>query len=131
MNGLPADLSPHNMESSASYQENATGYFQTKAMCYFAAETYAGDQYNNPEVSPVLAKDFSGLPPAVIINAEFDPLKDDGVAYAAKLRNAGVKVWDTCFAGQIHCLIGAQPGSQPVKAFESLVMNAMQDVFKK
>jgi acetyl esterase len=54
MNGLPVDLSPQNMETSVSYRENATGYFQTKAACYFAVEMYAPGQYNNPEVSPVL-----------------------------------------------------------------------------
>jgi len=97
MNGLPVDLRPQNMESSVSYQENAKGYFQTKALCYFAVETYAPNQSDHPEVSPILQQDLRGLPPAVIINAEFDPLRDDGVLYAAKLRKAGVKVWDKCF----------------------------------
>lgn len=125
LNGLPADLRPANMEKSVSYQQNALGYFQTKAMCYFAIESYAPGQANNPEVSPVLAEDFTGLPPAVIVNAEFDPLKDDGVLYAAKLRSAGVKVWEKCFAGQIHCLIGLRPGSQPLKEYEMLVKTAI------
>jgi acetyl esterase len=106
MNGLPVDCRPQNMEASVSYRENAVGYFQTKAACYFAIELYAPGQYNNPEVSPILTGDLSGLPPAVIINAEFDPLRDDGILYAAKLRKAGVKVWDKCFAGQIHMLLG-------------------------
>src|SRR5690606_5802483 len=72
MNGLPADLSTKNMESAVSYQENAKGYWQTKAACYFAVELYAPGQYKDPEVSPLLTKDLKGLPPAVIINAEFD-----------------------------------------------------------
>jgi acetyl esterase len=131
MNGLPADCSPHNMETSASYQENATGYFQTKAACYFAIETYAPGQYNNPEVSPILADDLKGLPPAVIINAEFDPLRDDGALYAAKLRSFGVKVWDKCFPGQIHCLLGLPPGADELREFESLVKKAMQESFSK
>lgn len=131
LNGLPADLRPQNMERSVSYQQNATGYFQTKALCYFAVENYAPGQADNPEVSPILAKDFTGLPPAVVINAEFDPLRDDGVLYAAKLRNAGVKVWEKCFAGQIHCLIGLMPGSQPLQEYETLVQSAMANSFKK
>ena len=53
------------------------------------------------KVSPILAEDLKGIP-AIIINAEFYPLRDDGVLYAAKFE----KVWDKCFAGQIHCLIG-------------------------
>jgi acetyl esterase len=131
MNGLPVDLRPQNMESSASYQENAAGYFQTKAACYFALENYAPGQYNNPEVSPILTEDLSGLPPALIINAEFDPLRDDGILYANKLRKAGVIVWDKCFAGQIHCLIGMSPDTDIIKEFEELVKTAMKDVFKK
>jgi acetyl esterase len=131
LNGLPADLRPENMEKSVSYQQNALGYFQTKAMCYFAVENYAPGQTNDPAVSPILAEDFKGLPPAVIVNAEFDPLRDDGILYAAKLRSAGVKVWEKCFAGQIHCLIGLMPGSQPLKEYQILVQAAMIASFKK
>jgi acetyl esterase len=129
MNGLPVDLSPHNMETSASYQENAKGYFQTKAACYFAAEMYAPGQYNNPEVSPIKTEDLAGLPPAVIINAEFDPLRDDGLSYAAKLRSFGVKVWDKCFAGQIHCLIGLRAGAPELREYETIVKTAMKESF--
>ncbi len=129
MNGLPADLRPQNMETSNSYQQNASGYFQTKALCYFAVENYAPDQTSSPEVSPILTKDFSGLPPAVIINSEFDPLRDDGVLYAARLRSAGVRVWEQCFAGQIHCLIGSMPGSEPMKKYEAIVKAAMVESF--
>ena len=131
MNGLPIDLRPKNMETSVSYQQNALGYFQTKALCYFAMETYAPGQYNNPEVSPILTKNLKGLPPALIINAEFDPLRDDGILYAAKLRNAGVKVWDKCFAGQIHCLIGLPPDAPEIKEYERLVKTAMTECFAK
>jgi acetyl esterase len=129
MNGLPIDLRPQNMETSVSYQQNAKGYFQTKAACYFAVETYAPGQYNNPEVSPILTKDLKGLPPAVIINAEFDPLRDDGFLYAAKLRNFGVKVWDKCFAGQIHCLIGLPPDAAELREYEAIVKRAMKESF--
>ena len=131
MNGLPVDLRPENMEKSASYQENAKGYFQTKALCYFAVETYAPGQSNNPEVSPILTQDLVGLPPAVIINAEFDPLRDDGFLYATKLRNAGVKVWDKCFPGQIHCLIGLPPNADELREFATLVKTAMSECFSR
>jgi acetyl esterase len=131
MNGLPIDLSPQNMETSVSYQENAKGYFQSKAACYFAVETYAPGQYKNPEVSPILTEDLRGLPPAVIINAEFDPLRDDGVLYAAKLRKQGVKVWDKCFAGQIHCLIGLPPNAEELREFETIVKTAMKESLHK
>jgi len=131
MNGLPIDCSPENMETSASYQENSVGYMQTKAACYFAIETYAPGEYKNPEVSPILTEDLKELPPAVIINAEFDPLRDDGVLYAAKLRKSGVKVWDKCFAGQIHCLIGLPPDAEEQKEYEAIVKTAMKESFHK
>jgi acetyl esterase len=129
LNGLPADLSPKNMETSVSYQQNALGYFQTKAGCYFAIENYAPGQYNNPEVSPILSEDLSGLPPALIINAEFDPLRDDGILYAVKLRKFGVRVWEKCFAGQIHLLLGLPPDAAEIKEYEAMVHNAMNESF--
>ena len=129
MNGLPADLSPKNMETSLSYQQNATGYFQTKASCYFSVELYAPGKYDDPAISPLFTKDLSGLPAAVIINAEFDPLRDDGILYAAELRKNGVRVWEKCFAGQIHCLIGLQPGADELKDFESIIKTAMKESF--
>lgn len=131
LNGLPADVSPRNMETSASYRENATGYFHTKAASYFAVENYSPGEYNNPEVSPILTRDLKGLPPSVIINAEFDPLRDDGAMYAAKLRSFGVKVWEKCFAGQIHCLIGLPPGAEELKEYEAIVKTAMKESFQK
>lgn len=126
LNGLPADLRPQHMETSPSYQQNTTGYFQTKAACYFAVENYAPGQYDNPQVSPLLNEDLSGLPPAVIINAEFDPLRDDGGQYAARLRMAGVQVWDKCFAGQIHMLLGLPPDAEEIKQYQTMVKNAME-----
>ena len=126
LNGLPVDLSPQHMETSVSYQQNATRYFQTKAGCYFAVENYAPGEYNNPEVSPILTQDLAGLPPAVIINAEFDPLRDDGILYAAKLRKFGVQVWDKCFAGQIHLLLGLPGDAAEIKEYEAMVKNAMK-----
>lgn len=128
MNGLPIDGRSENLERSASYQENAKGYMQTKAACYFSIETYApGKMANNAEASPILTKDLSGLPPAVIINAEFDPLRDDGILYAAKLRSFGVKVWDKCFAGQIHCLVGLPPDSDEINEYNKIIKNAMNE----
>lgn len=131
LNGLPADCSPQHMETSASYQENAKGYWQTKAACYFAIELYAPGQYSNPEVSPIRTADLRGLPPAVIINAEFDPLRDDGILYAARLRKNDVKVWEKCFAGQIHMLLGLPSDADEVKEFERIIKAAMKECFDK
>jgi acetyl esterase len=56
----------------------------------------------NPYVSPLRAANLSGLPPAYICTAEFDPLRDDGELYADRLREAGVPVKYTQYDGMIH-----------------------------
>jgi acetyl esterase len=56
----------------------------------------------NPGVSPLLAPDLSGLPPALVITAGFDPLRDEGQAYAERMRTAGVDVTYICAEGAIH-----------------------------
>jgi len=59
------------------------------------------DPYD-PRVSPLRARDVSGLAPATVITAGFDPLYDEGVAYAARLREAGVPVRERCHEGLVH-----------------------------
>jgi acetyl esterase len=56
----------------------------------------------NPDSAPLLAADHSGLPPAYIVVAEYDPLRDDGFAYADKLRAAGVPVTVKHYEDQLH-----------------------------
>jgi acetyl esterase len=57
---------------------------------------------SDPRVSPLRAVKFAGLPAAIIHTAEFDPMRDEGNAYAAKLVAAGVAVEHTCHDGMIH-----------------------------
>jgi acetyl esterase len=56
----------------------------------------------NPLVSPILALDLAGLPPALIVTAEFDPLVDEADHYARRLRGAGVPATYRCYEGTIH-----------------------------
>ena len=93
--------------------------------------TYADEKdHNDPAYAPILAKNLSGLPPAVMITAEFDPLRDEGIAYAEQLRKAGVKVWSQCFGGEIHCLIPAPDDGAATKTYQQIVSTAMNEVMK-
>nr|WP_197969890.1 alpha/beta hydrolase [Mesobacillus harenae] len=88
----------------ASYKENGSGYFlTTESMGLFSKLYIQSDEgRNNPHTAPMLAEDLSGLPPALVITAEYDPLRDEGEAYGEKLREAGVEVIIKREEGQIH-----------------------------
>ncbi len=89
---------------TVSYQDNATGYSLTQdGMRWFWDQYLADDSdESNPYAAPAQAGDLSGLPPALVITAEFDPLRDEGEAYADLLRNAGVPTQCTRYDGMIH-----------------------------
>lgn len=90
--------------NTASYRENAEGYLLSKSMMTWFWDHYCPDieQRNNALVSPLLVEDLSGLPPALVITAEFDPLRDEGEAYAERLDQAGVQVERRRYDGLIH-----------------------------
>lgn len=89
-----------------SYHEFGTGRFLARAFMKYGWDLYAPDEKtrNNPYVSPLRAtnEELKGLPPALVITAENDPLRDEGEAYARKLKEAGVAVTATRYDGMIH-----------------------------
>jgi len=94
--------------SRASYTDNADGYILTKAAMEWFWDHYAdAADRSDPRASPLRAGDLSGLPAAVVVTCEFDPLRDEGAAYADALAAAGVEVTHLPQRGQIHTSIQA------------------------
>jgi acetyl esterase len=89
---------------TASYQANAEGYLLTKGAMVWFWDLYLATESDgsDPFASPLRAPDLSGLPPAFVLTCEFDPLRDEGEAYAARLRDAGVQVEVKRYDGLIH-----------------------------
>jgi acetyl esterase len=92
--------------SQPSIEENSEGYLLTINACEYFRSQYLGEyaDLKDPLASPLFADDtlLSGAPPALVITAELDPLRDEGEAYAARLREAGVPVEHVRFDGMIH-----------------------------
>ena len=91
--------------SHPSVDENADGYFLTKAdMTWFRGHYCGTDDWNDPRMSPLHAADDAvrGVAPALVITAEYDPLRDEGEAYAAKLQAAGVDAKASRYDSVIH-----------------------------
>lgn len=90
--------------NTKSYQENGEGYFLTKQSMVWFWNHYLRSEKDgkHPYASPLLAQELSGLPPALIITAEYDPLRDEGEAYAKRLEEAGIPVKLSRYNGMIH-----------------------------
>ena len=99
----PAVNSPA-LETFDSYEENAEGYFLEYQSMEWFYERYIQDSIDrrNEYAAPLLARDLSGLPPATVITAGFDPLRDEGIEYAERLSEADVPVEHVHFEGMIH-----------------------------
>lgn len=91
----------------ASYSENADGYMLTRGAMEWFWDLYVSspEQATEPYASPLHATDLSDLPPAMVTTAEFDPLRDEGRAYAQRLEDAGVAVTSTGYEGVVHDFI--------------------------
>lgn len=96
-----ADADP---DAYPSMTDNAEGYLLSRADMNWFFEHYVKDlgAVGNPILCPIKATSHAGLPPALVITAEFDPLRDEGNAYAKTLADAGVAVEHRCYDGAIH-----------------------------
>ena len=91
-------------KQSASRVAFAEGYFLTRDLMdwFWKAYVPAGIDLADLRLSPLLAKDFKGLPPAFVLTAGYDPLRDEGRAYADRLIEAGIKTTYVNYPGTIH-----------------------------
>jgi acetyl esterase len=114
-----------------SLQENATGYgLSLDDMRWFASHYLnSAEERKHPLASPMQAEDLSGLPPALVITAEYDPLRDEGELYGARLREAGVPVTVSRYDGMIHGFLSAPEPFEQTKQAIAECVQALKQAF--
>jgi acetyl esterase len=114
-----------------SYHENAEGYSLTKDDMVWFWEHYlpSKDEGKRPYASPLQAHDLSNLPPAIVITAEYDPLRDEGEMYADRLQEAGNKVTVKRYHGMIHGFFGMGAMIDQGKLVVNDVATALRSAF--
>lgn len=114
-----------------SYLENENAVPLNRAMMLWFANHYVPNpaDRSNPYVSPLLAKDLSGLPPATIITAQIDPLRSDGENYANRLREAGVEVTYQNYEAVNHEFFGMTAVLDEAKQAVALAAEGLRSAF--
>lgn len=97
-----------NRFDTTSYKDNGSGYFLSENLMRWFWHHYLESEADgeNPLASPLRAHDLSGLPSATVLTAEYDPLRDEGRAYAERLEEAGVATTYTNYPGVFHGFFG-------------------------
>lgn len=100
-------MADHYSSDRASYSQYAKGYGLTRDLLIWFWDQYLqGANVDDPNASPLRSEQLSELPPALIMTAEYDPLCDEGEAYAERLQASGVKVQYSMYDGQKHGFFG-------------------------
>ena len=115
-----------------SMTENAEGYLLSRnAMDWFHEHyTVTVEDLSDPRYSPIFS-DLAGAPPAVVVTAGFDPLRDQGNAYAAKLAEAGVDVDHVEYEGMFHGFFSMDAGLNVALEAQDQVAAALKDAFSR
>lgn len=118
--------------SSPSCDRNGEGYFLTKKAMRWYLDQYIGEYPNlkDPYLSPLFAPDLSGLPPALVLTAEFDPLVDEGKRYADRLAAAGVPVRYIDYKGMIHAFYSLHVLTSKARQANKVVANSIKLAFQ-
>ena len=120
-------ITNHGFETR-SYRENGEGYYLTRAAMQWYWRHYlsGAGEGESPYASPLRAEDVTGLPPALVITAEFDPLRDEGEAYGRRLADAGVPVAIRRFDGMFHGFFGRASLLEPARRAQELATGALR-----
>ena len=114
-----------------SYLRNAEGYFLTRRtmMWYWEQYLQSAEDKDNPYALPLRAEDLSGLPPALLLAGEYDPLLSETEAYAARLQAAGVPATFTHYPGASHNFYNMPPSVDVAVRAMGEIIDAVKAAF--
>ena len=114
-----------------SHHEFADGLLLTRAniLWFYGQYLDRPEDASDPRFAPLLDDDLSGLPPALVIVAGYDPLRDEGIAYAERLRQAGVQTELTNYEGMVHGFLSLADAVDQGKTAIDQVAAALRDAF--
>ena len=118
--------------TAPSYTTYAAGFgLERSGLEYFRSNYLSGkEEYDDPRAAPLRAETLAGLPPALVITAGFDPMRDDGRAYADRLALAGVPVQYVCIDGMPHPFVGWGGRSTATVAYMELIATSLRHAFR-
>lgn len=117
--------------TTSSYQSYADGYLLSRDSMQWYWDHYLRHPADarNPYAAPLLTQNLGGLPPALVITAECDPLCDEGAAYARRLQEAGVPTTYSCYDGMMHGFFGMPAGLDKAQRAVAEASTALRGVF--